>query len=53
VLALLAVADAINRQGKKLDLIESHLESVAAVMEKIAGEHGIITTQNADSFRKA
>jgi len=38
VLALLAMTDAIERQTQ--------------VLEKIAGEHGIITTQNADAFRK-
>ena len=38
VLALLAMTEAIERQTQAL--------------EKIAGEHGIITTQNADAFRK-
>ena len=37
VLALLTITDAIERQTQ--------------VLEKIAGEHGIITTQNADAFR--
>jgi hypothetical protein len=37
VLALLTITDAIERQTQ--------------VLEKIAGEHGIVTTQNADAFR--